>query len=160
MHNRVTLAQLGDMATHEAAALPVEHIAALLEEAAELKATHKEAEERLHAILHHRYGEHAANHRSKAGKDTGSVTIPDGEFSCKADLPPKVEWNQALLREAEVVVKGWGEDPTQYLTYVLSIPESRYKAWPDSIRKVFEPARTVGTGKPSYKLERAKGRIG
>ena len=30
-------------------------------------------------------------------------------------------------------------------------------AWPNTIRAAFEPARTVETGKPSYRFENIKG---
>jgi len=34
----------------------------------------------------------------------------------------------------------------------MNVPESRYAAWPPRIRALFEPARTVGTGRPTYTL--------
>lgn len=158
MSNRVTLAQLRDMTGEQAATLPIDQIAALLEDVADQKASLKGLEDLLNTALATRYGEQAAMLRRGEGKNTGTVSIGDGEFVIKADLPKKVEWDQARLREAETVVRSWGEDPAQYLSAVLSVPESRYNAWPESIRKVFEPARTVGTGRPTFKIERAKRR--
>jgi hypothetical protein len=35
---------------------------------------------------------------------------------------------------------------------LLAFSERRYVAWPPHIRKVFEPARTVRTGKESFQL--------
>ncbi|MGN7871651.1 hypothetical protein [Paracoccus sp. 22332] len=34
----------------------------------------------------------------------------------------------------------------------LSVPERKYTAWPTDIRQEFEPARTVRTGKPKFRL--------
>lgn len=158
MSNRATLAQLGEMTLEQANTLPLDHIVALLEDVAEQKAETSRLSELLHATLAHRYSDAASAARREAGKDTGSVTLPDGEYAIKADLPAKVEWDQAALRTAMETVRGWGEDPADYLAIVLSVPESRYKAWPDSIRSVFQPARTVGTGKATFKVERAKRR--
>lgn len=158
MSNRVTLAQLGGMTGDQVANLPVDQIAMLLEEMADQKASLKALDDLLHSALVTRYGEQADGIRRAEGKDTGAVSIGDGDFTIKADKPKKVEWDQARLREAEATVRSWGEDPAQYITAVLSVPESRFAAWPDSIRKVFEPARTVGAGRPTFKVERAKRR--
>lgn len=157
-NNLCTLAQLGEMTLEQANTLPLDHIAALLEDVAEQKAEISRLSELLHATLAHRYSDAASAARREAGKDTGTVTLPAGEYAIKADLPAKIEWDQAGLHAAMDVVRGWGENPADYLSIVLSVPESRFKAWPDSIRSVFHPARTVSTGKPTFKVERAKRR--
>ena len=154
MSNRVTLAQIREMTGEQVAILPVDQIAALLEDVAELKADAKRLDDLLHQGMFARYADRAAELRRAQGKDTGTASITDGDFTVKADLPAKVEWDQAKLREAEATVRSWGEDPAEYLTAVLSVPESRFKAWPDTIKRVFAPARTVGTGRPTFKLVR------
>lgn len=154
MSNRVTLAQLREMTGEQVAILPVDQIAALLEDVAELKADAKRLDDLLHQGMFARYADRAAELRRAEGKDTGTASIPDGDFVVKADLPKKVEWDQAKLREAEDTVRSWGEDPAQYLTAVLSVPESRFTAWPYAIKRVFAPARTLGTGRQTFKLVR------
>ena len=158
MSNRATLAQLRDMTPGQVNTLPMDQIASLLEAVAEQKAELSRLTELLNGTLAHRYSDAATIARREAGKDTGTVTLPDGEFAIKADLPAKIEWDQAALRTAMETVRGWGEDPADYLSIVLAVPESRYKAWPDSIRHVFEPARTVSTGRATFKVEQAKRR--
>ena len=69
-----------------------------------------------------------------------------------ADLPKRTEWAQARLAEAVATLREWGEDPADYVAIEMSVPESRYAAWPPRIRALFEPARTVGSGRPSYTL--------
>ena len=34
----------------------------------------------------------------------------------------------------------------------LRVPEARFAAWPPRMRALFEPARTVGAGRPTYTL--------
>ena len=36
----------------------------------------------------------------------------------------------------------------------MKVAESKYTAWPPAVRQLFEPARTLKAGKPTYKLER------
>lgn len=154
--NRCTLAQLREMPADQVADLPVEQIAALLEDAADLTADAKMCADKLHLALVVRYADKANAARKAAGKDAGTVTLADGGFAIRADLPRKVEWDQDKLAAAVKVVEGWGEKPTDYVKVALAVPESKWNAWPESIRKVFEAARTVSTGRPTYKVEPAK----
>lgn len=156
--NRVTLAQLDEMPIEEAARLPVEQLVMLLEEAAEMKAAAKAADDRLHSILTLRYADSAAEARKVAGKDTGTVNLRDGDFTIRADLPKRVVWDQAKLREAVEAIRGWGEDPADYVAVEMKVAETKYNAWPSSIKGLFEPARTVGVGKPTFTIEPAKRR--
>jgi hypothetical protein len=153
MTNRTTLAQLREMDAAQAARLPVDHLALLLEEVGALKADAKHLSDLLHDALHARYGGPAAEARRAEGKDTGRVRVPDDSFEVVADLPKKASWDQPKLAAAVATIRGWGEDPADYVTTEIRVPESRFIAWPPRIRAVFEPARTVATGRPSYTLE-------
>ena len=152
MTNRTTLAQLREMDAAQAARLPVDHLALLLEEVGALKADAKHLADLLHDALHARYGAPAAARRAE-GKDTGRVRIADEAFEVVADLPKKAAWDQPKLTEAVATIRSWGENPADYVTTEIRVPESRFTAWPPRIRSVFEPARTVATGRPSYTLE-------
>jgi hypothetical protein len=156
--NRCTLAQLREMTAEQVAILPVDQIASLLDEVAEQKASLKFCDDLLHGALHHRYADRAALLRGTAGKQTGTVSIEDGEFTIRADLPKKVEWDQALLAEAMKTIRAWGEKPEDYVAVEVKVAETRYSAWPPAIRTVFDPARTVGTGRATFKVERKKAR--
>lgn len=153
MTNRTTLAQLREMDAAQAACLPIDHLALLLEEVGALKADAKHLADLLHDALHTRYGEAAAAARRADGKDTGRVRLEADSFEVVADLPKKVEWNQGRLAEAVATILGWGEDPADYVATEIRVPESRFTAWPPRIRDVFAPARTVATGRPSYTLQ-------
>ena len=152
LSNRTTLAQLREMDTGQAAQLPIDHLVLLADDVAELKAAAKQVGDKFAAALHARLGDQAAVTRRMEGKDTGRVRFQVGDFEIVADLPKRTEWDQARLRDAVARLRGWGEDPADYVVIEMSVPESRYAAWPPRIRTLFEPARTVGTGRPTYTL--------
>lgn len=155
--NRVTLDGILHMGEGDIAGLPVEEIALLLEELEGQMDQIKRQKHRLDATLDLRYGAHASTARAKAGKATGIVRLADGDFVIIADLPKRVRWDQARLREAvEIIRRDWHDDPEQYVHSELKVAETAYGAWPSAIRRLFEPARTVETGKPTYRIEPAK----
>jgi hypothetical protein len=156
--NRCTLAQLREMTAEQVAILPVDQIAALLEDVADQKASLKHCDDLLNGALNYRYAEQAALMREAAGKNTGTVSVADGDFVIRADLPKKVEWDQAKLAEAVEAIRSWNEKPEDYVAIEVKVAESRYTAWPPAIQKLFEPARTVAAGRPTFKVERAKRR--
>ena len=49
-------------------------------------------------------------------------------------------------------IRAAGDDPTEYIEINFKVPERNYVAWPEAIRQDFEPARTVRTGKPKFRL--------
>ena len=87
-----------------------------------------------------------------AGKDTGTVRFQDGSVEVTAELSKKVEWDQARLARLAEEIRTGGENPLDYLEIAFKVPERAYTAWPERIRKAFEPARTVQTGRPAYRL--------
>ena len=90
--------------------------------------------------------------RAAAGKDTGTVRFQDGNVEVTADLPKKVEWDQCRLAALAEQIRSGGEDPGEYVEVSFKVAERAYAAWPERIRGAFEPARTVRTGKPTYRL--------
>ena len=154
MSNNPNLAHLREMDVTEVSRLPIDHLAALLEDVAAQKADTKQIDEKLSEALNIRFGQTAAEIRRAAKKDTGRVSLSEGDFIIRADLPKKVEWDTEKLGTAVDAIRGWGEDPAEYVTMKIVVPESKYNAWPAMIRNVFEPARVVGTGKPSFVIER------
>jgi hypothetical protein len=154
MSNRVNLAQLEQMPIGEVSKLPVEQLAMLLEDVTELKRKAKLYDDWLNSAFAIRYNDAAAEARRQAGKDTGKIKVIEDEYVVACDLPKKVEWDQAKLREAVQTIESWGEDPREYVQVDIKVAETKYNAWPSSIRTLFEPARTVGHGRPTYKFER------
>lgn len=156
MSNRCTLEQLRGMTVEQACALPVDQIAALLEDVTDLKADAKRLDDLLHMTMLHRFGPEADALRKEQGKDTGTVTVLSGDFAIKCDLPKKIEWDDDALADAEAKLRDMGENPTEYIVVKRAVKESAYNGWPSSLRSMFEPARTVSAGKPTFKVERAR----
>ncbi len=82
----------------------------------------------------------------------GTTTRTDGDFEIKINVPKSVAWDQTKIAEAVETIKGWGENPDQYVDTKITVSETKYKAWPDSISQLFEPARTEKAGKPTFKI--------
>ena len=53
----------------------------------------------------------------------------------------------------EGIFRDAGADPAEYSKTKLEVSERADTAWPQRIRAIFEPARTVPLGKPSYAIE-------
>ena len=104
-------------------------------------------------MLHHRFGERAQALRQLAGKTTGTVRFEDDGFTVVADLPKRLEYDQRKLKAAVEALRKWGENPEDYVSVEFKVSVTKYHAWPSEVRKLFEPARTLKTGKPIYKLE-------
>jgi predicted DNA-binding protein YlxM (UPF0122 family) len=153
MRNRPTIKQLAEMPLNYVAALTLSEIAMLLEDVEEKKAAIKDAISKINTVLNIRFADDALSARQAVGKNTGTITLHSEGFKIKADLPKKVDWNQALLRVAVKKLAEWGENPDEYVTTEIKVSETKYNAWPAGIRTVFEPARTLGVGNPTYKLE-------
>ena len=152
INNRVTLDQMRGMTEREVADLAVDQLALLAEAVDERKADARTLDDKLRAAMHARYAERAGAARGACGKSHGTITIQDGMFSVRADLPQKVEWDQSALHEACAALDSRGKNPGEYVRYKIEVAEAKFKAWPSSIRALFEPARTTSHGKPSYQI--------
>ena len=150
--NRTTLAELRTMDVKQLATLPIDQLALLADDVTVLKADAKTLGDKLATALHSRFGDQAAAARRMEGKDTGRVRLLVDGFEIVADLPKRTEWEQSRLAEAVATLRGWGEDPADYVAIEMSVPESRYAAWPPRIRALFDPASTASAGRPSYTL--------
>ena len=107
----------------------------------------------LQSTLHSRLGGQAQQLRQEAGKSTGIVRFEVEGYVVIADLPKRPEYDQMKLKDAVDALRKWGENPEDYIGIEIKVSETKYNAWPPAVRHLFEPARTLKTGKPSYKLE-------
>lgn len=150
--NRITLDAFIRMPIGEIAALPAEELAHLQQETDEALRAAKAANAWLDGALAIKYADRAKATRQDAGKDFGTTRFIDGDVTVVADLPKKVEWDQAELGLLVERIKADGDDPREYVDISFKVPERKYAAWPSHIRSSFETARTVRSGAPSFKL--------
>lgn len=152
MQNRITLERLRDMQIHEISHLPVEQIAMLLEEMSAFKADLKLFDNRLHAALVERFSKSANDMRQAAGNDTGTIRMAIDGHTVIANLPKDVEWDQDELKKSIDQIADSGEPIEQYVSVKYTVMESKYNAWPDSLKAIFAPARSVGVGRETFKI--------
>ena len=150
--NRPTLDAIRHLPVGEVMTLPPEHLALLQSDAREALDGAKRMADWIEGAIALRYQQHAIAARATAGKDTGTVRFQDGNVEITADLPKKVEWDQRRLAALAEQIRAGGEDPGEYVEVSFKVAERAYSAWPERIRNAFEPARTVRTGKPTYRL--------
>jgi hypothetical protein len=150
--NRPTLDAARHMPVADLLALPSEHLALLQEDARTALDAANRMRDWIEGTIALRYEQRAVGARAAAGKDTGTVRFQDGVVEVVVDLPKRVDWDQPRLASLAEQIRAGGEDPAQYVEVSFKVSERAYSAWPDRIRAAFEPARTVRTGKPTYRL--------
>ena len=142
-----------NMPKGELAQMPVDLLAALQAELDHASKTLKAATTKFSSALEVRYGTRAAEARRACGRDTGTVRLVDGDYTVMADLPKRVEWDQAQLAQIAAKIADSGEDPAEFVDTALKVSERKYAALPEAWRKGFEPARTVKVGTLKVTLE-------
>ena len=58
-----------------------------------------------------------------------------------ADLPKKVDWDQAELGHDGRAHPRRGDDPTEYVETIFRVSERKYAAWPAAIRTALRGGR-------------------
>ncbi len=124
----------------------------LKNDAADLLAAAKAIVEHIDRAVDLKYAQRAHELRLAAGKDTGVVHFDDGQVRITADLPKKVEWDQAKLGDITRRIAANGEDPAEYVEISYRVSETKFNAWPETLKSAFAPARTLKTGKPGFRL--------
>lgn len=119
---------------------------ALEKEAAMVKAALAEVDEQIDGIL----VEQVAAGLAAKGTDTGTVNLTRDGVDVKAVVSKSVDWDQSKLAEIWTSIQAANDDPAQYIGLKYSVSETSFKAWPESIKRVFYPARTLKPGKPKY----------
>ena len=152
MNNTITLEQLRSMPVGQIAALNSSQLARLQADAIKQISSAKLTKDLLDGVLNHKYGDEAAGMRHLMGKDFGTVRFEDDDVTVISDLPKKPVWDQKQISSIVQTIKEAGDDPSEYVDTTFKVSESKYKAWPEHIRRTFEPARTLKAGKAVFKL--------
>ena len=150
--NHITLDALVRLPMSEIVALPAIELGRLQKEAEDALRKAKLTVAWLDGALNQKYAERAKAARADAGKDFGVVRLTDDGVTVVADIDKRVEWDESQLSALMERIAADGENPRDYVEVSLRVSERKYAAWPPHIRRVFEPARTVRTGKESFEL--------
>ena len=150
--NHITLADIHRMPVGQIAALPADQLAMLKDAADQQVSQAKTISDWLDGAISLKYADRASECRHDEGKDTGTIRFEDGSVTVIAELPKRVEWDQAKLARIAENIASAGEDPAEFIETTLKVSEHKYTALPESWRKGFEPARTVRIGKPKFRL--------
>lgn len=150
--NHITLDALVRLPMSEIVALPAVELGRLQKEAEDALRKAKLTVAWLDGALNQKYAERAKAARADAGKDFGVVRLTDDGVTVVADIDKRVEWDESQLSALMERIAADGENPRDYVEVSLRVSERKYAAWPPHIRRVFEPARTVRTGKEAFEL--------
>ena len=131
---------------------PAELLFSFKNSAADLLTDAKSLCDHIDQAIDFKWNERARFLRHEVDKDTGIVHFNDGNVRITADLPKKIEWDQTRLAEIARRISESGDDPKQYVEITFRVSETKFNAWPDTLKSSFNAARTVKTGKPSYRL--------
>ena len=145
--NQVLAMPAGDLALQAS-----ESLFQLQNDAADLQALAKAVVDHLDRALDLKYSKQAHAMRLAAGKDTGVVHFDDGHVQVTADLPKKVDWDQKKLADLVRRMTANGDNPAEYVEISYRVSETKFNAWPETLKSAFAPARTLKTGKPGFRL--------
>ena len=149
---QITLENLLNTPQGDLANMPPQILAALIAEA-KIKVDHyKLIQERLQGIVNFKYQDAFNHNRVAKEKETGLMRLEDDNYVIAQDITKKTDWDKKKLNEIIEKIKSQGDDPAEYVDITYKISEHKFKSWPSFIRKVFEPARTIKHGKPTYTL--------
>jgi hypothetical protein len=116
--NTPTPDDLPELDPKEIADLPVEMLAVLQHEIDARLRRDKAAKARLDGALSVRYADRAIEERRAAAKDTGTVRFHDGDFTVVADLPKRVDWDQAQLAAMVERIRAAGAGVMGFVTNI------------------------------------------
>ena len=116
----------------------------------------KKARTKFDAALEQSYGDQARAARIEVGKDFGAVHFSDGPLRITVDVPKRVTWDQAALADFAQRIAATGDKVGDFIDIDYSISESRFNAWPTTLKETFVKARTVKPGKTTYRLALAQ----
>jgi hypothetical protein len=144
---------LKSMSPAEMAELETADLADMQAEVAEVAELAKALKANLDAAIVAKFGDKID--AACAEKHTGTAHILDGDFDLEINVPKKIDWDQVILKRAEILIRDeWGDDPEEYISITRKVSESAWKSWPTRLKEMFADARTEGTAKPQFKIAR------
>lgn len=117
----------------------------------------KAAQAEVQKTLTGRFAERARLQLLADGRDTGTTHIQDDEFDITVEIGKDVKWDQTKLPAIWDRIAASGDDPRQYIEVKYSVSETKFKAWPQTLRAPFDALRTVTPKAPKFVLRRQEG---
>ena len=137
--------------------LPSETLCYLHHDATARLAAAKNLVDHLEQVLTAKYAARANALRHVLGKNTCIVQFDDNGVRITAHWPTTIEWNQPALAERVARIAASEGDPAEYVDLTYHIPETRFNAWPDTLKTAFAKARNVRTASPDFRLSLVQG---
>jgi hypothetical protein len=131
---------------------PAETLFHIKNAAADLLAAGKALTNHVDLAIDIKWKDRARQLRHEAAKDFGVVHFDEGDVRVTSELGKRVEWDQKALAQIASRIASSGEDPAQYLELTYHVSETKFNAWPQTLRSAFEAARTVKPAKATYRL--------
>lgn len=147
-----TVMPVAEMSVAQIAALPADQLQEAHVNLLTLQTAIKAVLDRFAVALDQRYAEQAIAARQANGRDFGVCHLTDGALRITVDVPKRVQWDQAQLAEIAQRIAAAGDKVSDYIDTDYSVSESRFNAWPSTLKETFSKARTVKPGKASYRL--------
>ena len=150
---KITLQNIASVPIGQISALPPKELMTLVAEAEENLKQAKLIKEWLDGSVLLKYEIKAQEARQQKGTETGAINFDDDGCKITANLPKKVSWEKEKLKQAVKTIEKNGDNAEEYVEISYKVAESKYKAWPEHIRKFFEDARTFSFGKQTFKIQ-------
>jgi len=144
--------QLEDLTRERIKALPKPALQELSVLLVEMDRGIGHAREQLTAALDDLYGDAARAQLLDAGKDAGTTHLNDGELAITVEIKKSVAWDQQELAAIAQRIASNGDDPAEYIDVKYAVSERKFAAWPETLRRPFEAARTLKPAKPAFRL--------
>ena len=153
VRERMPLEEFVKLSVWQVALLPVADLCSISSDAA---AHHSRVyAERLREALEFKYAEAIARHKERIGAGDVHFTLFDRGHKVSVTLPQIVTWDQAKRRVLESTLSDCGHNPEEYMTISYTVPPRTYEALPAQTRALFDTARKVTAGPPSFLIHPA-----
>lgn len=149
-----TVLQLESITQARLAAIGTAEIAELSNLLDAVAARIKSAQGEILKTFTSRYAEQAKSQLLADGKDTGTTHIFDAGYDITVEIGKDVKWEPKGIADLVAKIKATGGDPRDYVEIKYSVSETKFKAWPQSLRAPFEALRTVTPKAPKFVLRR------
>ena len=78
--------------------------------------------------------------------------LKDWDQAITVEIKKSVSWDQQELAAIAQRIASNGDDPAEYIDVKYSVSERKFAAWPETLRRPFEAARTLKPAKPAFRL--------